>query len=63
MVFRILNLPLFKRCVARQKASRIRRLVVEITMREADYYVRGHHEAASKFLGQNVFPAKYSAIG
>jgi hypothetical protein len=27
-----------------------------------DYYERGHHEAASKFLNQKAGAAKYSAV-
>src|SRR5437667_665196 len=61
IVFRILNLRLFRRAVARQKASRARRLVLQITMADADYYAPVHHEAASKIVGQENFPAKYSA--
>jgi hypothetical protein len=30
-------------------------VVAEITMASEDYYGRRHHEAASKFLGQNHF--------
>jgi hypothetical protein len=30
-------------------------------MGEADYYVLANHEAASKFVGQGCFKAKYSA--
>jgi hypothetical protein len=30
-------------------------VAAEITMASEDYYGRRHHEAASKFLGQNHF--------
>jgi hypothetical protein len=30
-------------------------------MAGADYYVSANHEAASKFVGQRIFSAKYSA--
>jgi hypothetical protein len=32
-------------------------------MLHLDYYVGIHHEAASKFVGQESFQAKYSANG
>jgi hypothetical protein len=51
----------------RSDASRERlafpRLVVQITLGEADYYVLANHEAASKFVVQRRFAAKYSADG
>jgi hypothetical protein len=35
-----------------------RRLVVQITMADANYYDAANHEAASKIIGQGSFPAK-----
>jgi len=32
-----------------------RRCALKITMAEPEYYVAGHHEAESKFLGQKFF--------
>jgi hypothetical protein len=43
---------------ARQRVSRIS-AAPEVAMTREDYYDRGHHEAASKFPGQEAVSAKY----
>jgi hypothetical protein len=55
IVFRIRKSPLFRRVVVRQKASLVSARCSDITIALADYYGCGHHEAASKFLGQKNF--------
>src|SRR5580704_5429343 len=63
MVFCIfLDLPCAGARLARQKSSRrVSAFAPHITMRLADYYGPEHHEAASQFVGQRSFAAKYSA--
>jgi hypothetical protein len=39
------------------------RFVEEITVADVNYYSVTHHEAASKFVDQGSFAAKYSAGG
>jgi hypothetical protein len=46
-------------CEARRFASRA--CSNDITMADDDFYRARYHEAASKFLGQRFFPAKYSS--
>ena len=60
IVFRIVNLL----CSGAPRAERrlaCQRLVLEIAIGHADYYVPANHEAASKFLGQKIFQTKFSA--
>src|SRR6478609_1409369 len=47
---------------ARLRAPRIS-AAPQIAMAPADYYDRGHHEAASKFFDQKARETKYSAVG
>jgi hypothetical protein len=50
IVFRIVNLP-----IERVLRFARQRLVFHITIPQADYYDAGHHETASKFVGQKMF--------
>jgi hypothetical protein len=38
-------------------------LVQEVATLNANYYIASNHEAASKFVDQKCFAAKYSAAG
>jgi hypothetical protein len=48
-------------CCEAKSVSLRKRFRPEIAMRDADYYADAHHEAASKFVGQRYFAAKYLA--
>jgi hypothetical protein len=49
------------RFVARRGRLVSSRYFLQVTIARPDYYGAGNHEAASKFLGQENFSAKYSA--